>query len=449
MKRLLISVLLAFQAILLPAQFRAGVSGYDDLYDSETVKLLKEHVSILASADFEGRKACSEGEAAAAEYFGKALSGAGIELLTPVSGEEFKTDAGGTSRMVAGYIQGCDDSLNDSYIVIGARLDNLGSDTYTVEGETVRRIYYGANGNASGLAMLLELAREMKMNRLSLRRSVIIAAFGATLENLAGSRHFIERGFVPKDKICAMVNLDMLGNTANAFYAYTSGNADMSRLVSIVNGDLVPIRPELTSTEAYPSDHRTFYAYEIPSVFFSTGRYSEHGTEKDTPSILDYAAMEKELEYVFQFCMTLSGAPAPVFDPSKMPSREDAPAGTISFADCDIKPAFLGNPDPRNFLEKWVYQYLKYPREAAENGRQGRVMVDFVIDEKGNVTDVKVRRGVSEALDAEAVRVIEASPRWRPGRHRGKKVRVALTLPVEFRLEKKGGSFGINGNIVK
>ena len=111
---------------------------------------------------------------------------------------------------------------------------------------------------------------------------------------------------------------------------------------------------------------------------------------------------------------------------------------------------FLTSSEPSYFLEKWVYQYLKYPKYAVENGIQGRVLVDFVIDEDGNVKDVKVSRSIHTALDDEAVRVISASPKWRPGRHRGKKVKVALTVPVDFRLEKNTkGSLGINGKRIK
>jgi TonB family protein len=106
---------------------------------------------------------------------------------------------------------------------------------------------------------------------------------------------------------------------------------------------------------------------------------------------------------------------------------------------------FLNSTDPRAFLEKWVYQYLKYPESALMDGVQGRVMVDFIIEKDGKVTDVRVVKGVSPELDAEAVKVISASPKWKPGRRAGDKVRVSMTIPVEFRLEKKGvkPSFGI------
>ena len=154
--------------------------------------------------------------------------------------------------------------------------------------------------------------------------------------------------------------------------------------------------------------------------------------------------MERELEYVYTFAVALCNGQRPMFRQDS--GRTPAPvADAVSWNDVDVKPVFLTSNDPSFFLEKWVYQYLKYPKYAVENGIQGRVFVDFVIDESGNVTDVKVSRSVHTALDEEAVRVISASPKWRPGRHRGKKVKVSMTIPVDFRLERNKGSFGING----
>ena len=106
---------------------------------------------------------------------------------------------------------------------------------------------------------------------------------------------------------------------------------------------------------------------------------------------------------------------------------------------------FLNSTDPGKFLKEWVYKYIKYPEAAIRDGVQGRVMVDFIIDKDGKVTDVRVLRSVSEELDAEAVKVVSASPKWKPGRMNGNKVRTSMTFPVEFRLEKNTGkaSFGI------
>ena len=98
---------------------------------------------------------------------------------------------------------------------------------------------------------------------------------------------------------------------------------------------------------------------------------------------------------------------------------------------------FFGSADPKSFISQWVYRYLKYPESAVSEGIQGTVQVGMVIGADGKVVDVKVIRGVSEELDAEAVKVVAASPKWTPGMVDGKKVKVSLTIPVEFRLERK------------
>ena len=248
MKRLLLATAVLLSSWTLPAQFRT--QDYADLYDTETVTALKGHVSMLAGAQMEGRKAGSEGERMSAEYIGRTLREYGIELITPEAGETFglAREGGDTlvSRNVAAFIQGCDPALSDRYILIGARMDNLGSDTYTVDGETVNRIYYGANGNASGMAILLELARMLHSSRLRLGRSVLLVAFGASAESMAGSWYFLDRAFSDSDRIDAMVNLDMLGTASLGFYAYTSSNADLNTLLRRLEGELLPIRPALT-----------------------------------------------------------------------------------------------------------------------------------------------------------------------------------------------------------
>lgn len=449
MKRLTIFLLAAFTSLCSYAQYRGGVS-YSDLYDSETVTAFKSHVGELSAAHLEGRKAGSEGEALAAAYVTETLKKYGVDVISPADGEVFgiRKENGDTltSRNVIGFVQGYDKSLRDRYIVVGARLDNIGTMTMTVDGKEVEKIYYGANGNASGLAIMMELARKVQTNSIMFRRSVLFVAFGASSESFAGSWYFLNRSFSDVANIDAMINLDMLGMGNSGFYAYTSSNADLNLVLRELSAELQPVLPELTSAEIYPSDHRAFYDKEIPSVHFTTGRYYEHNTEKDTQSILDYENMERELEYIYNFTQALADKDDGfAFRPSDVPERSSSYDDVVAYNDCDQRPMFLNSADPYQFLEKWVYQYLKYPEEALMEGVQGRVMVDFIIEKDGKVTDVRVVKGVSPELDAEAVKVVSASPKWRPGRLAGEKVRVSMTIPVEFRLEKKGGksSFGI------
>jgi len=87
-----------------------------------------------------------------------------------------------------------------------------------------------------------------------------------------------------------------------------------------------------------------------------------------------------------------------------------------------------------NTFTKWVFERLVYPEVAKENGIQGRVTLQFVVDTDGSVRDVKVIRGVDPALDKEAVRVVSSSPKWTPGRQRDKPVKVRYIFPVIFQL---------------
>ena len=96
-------------------------------------------------------------------------------------------------------------------------------------------------------------------------------------------------------------------------------------------------------------------------------------------------------------------------------------------------PSF-GSGDANEF-RSWVAQNMKYPDVAQENGIQGRVYVNFVVEPDGSITNVKVIRGVDPALDKEAVRVIASSPKWNPGKQRGKPVRVSYTFPITFVLQ--------------
>lgn len=86
-------------------------------------------------------------------------------------------------------------------------------------------------------------------------------------------------------------------------------------------------------------------------------------------------------------------------------------------------------------LMQYLSKNIKYPTIAQENGTQGRVTVQFVVNKDGSIVDAKVLRGVDPYLDKEAIRVIMGMPKWKPGMQRGKPVRVKYTVPVMFRLQ--------------
>lgn len=429
MRRLFLLFILLGFSIQAACQYRDP--DLQALYDSETVARMKENVSFFASRALEGRAAGSDGEREAAAYFASRLSEFGVDVLNEADVFGIRRESGDTltSLNVIGYIPGYDKKLKDRYILIGARLDGLGTRTVNIDGKPCEQIFPGANSNASGLAVLLELARMLQRENVLLRRSVILCAFGSSLCQQAGSWYFLNRSFPASDKIDAMINLDMLGGgTSNSFYAYTGSDLNMTAMVEELSGTLQPVLPQIVPEEPVPSDHRSFYDRKIPFVMFTTGMYPEYNTTSDVPEELDYPMMEREVEYLYHFAGHMCN-----YEKKKY----NVIAGTVPYADCDWKPSFLGTTDLKEFMKRWVYVYLRYPEEAVSEGKQGKVLVDFVIDENGKVTDVEVARGVDPLLDAEAVRIISASPDWKPGRVRGQKVRTSLSLYVEFRLQKR------------
>lgn len=128
---------------------------------------------------------------------------------------------------------------------------------------------------------------------------------------------------------------------------------------------------------------------------------------------------------------TQEAAQTAVYTPPAVEEEEEEAAQQI-FTVVEEMPEFPGG---MNELLKYLAKSIKYPVIAQENGIQGRVICAFVVNRDGSIVDAEVLRGVDPSLDKEALRVINAMPKWKPGKQRGKPVRVKYTVPVTFRLQ--------------
>ena len=99
---------------------------------------------------------------------------------------------------------------------------------------------------------------------------------------------------------------------------------------------------------------------------------------------------------------------------------------------CEQMPTYEGGDVA---LLKYLTDSVKYPELAKKHGVQGRVVIGFIVEKDGSLTNVKVLRAVDRALDAEALRVVKGMPKWIPGRQNEQRVRVRYNVPVSFRLE--------------
>ena len=149
----------------------------------------------------------------------------------------------------------------------------------------------------------------------------------------------------------------------------------------------------------------------------------------------------------------VTAAPATAAEPVQAVAdaqpKADAPEAVVPDGDDKVydiveqQPEFPGGPSA---MAKWLGDNIKYPAEAAKKGIEGRVIVQFVVGSDGTVGNVNIMRGVDPLLDKEAVRVINAMPKWTPGKQDGKPVAVKYTIPVTFR-QDGGADKGKSGVI--
>ena len=180
---------------------------------------------------------------------------------------------------VIGKIISRNHRYRDEYIVIGAHFDHLGyggPGSGSLKPDT-SAIHNGANDNASGVAGLLELAHKLQSNKQLLKRSILLIGFDAEEKGLLGSKHFIANPTIEKTNIITMINMDMIGRmkdstamvggvgTSPIFEPFLSGLSKISNL-----------NLEYDQAGYGPSDHASFYAEDIPVLFFFTGDYSDH-----------------------------------------------------------------------------------------------------------------------------------------------------------------------------
>jgi len=143
----------------------------------------------------------------------------------------------------------------------------------------------------------------------------------------------------------------------------------------------------------------------------------------DDPTIID----EPEIEPTEAFSGMLIDALPSIAPNDKTDENADI------FEVVEQKPEFPGG---EQVLLRWIANNIKYPTIAIENGIQGIVFVNFVVDRDGGISNAKVLRSVDPLLDKEALRVVNMLPKWEPGKQRGKPVRVSYTIPIHFRLQQ-------------
>jgi len=230
------------------------------------------------------------------------MKASSVALTVEVEGSSKVVFEKTKTRNVIGIIEGSDKKLKAEYVVVGAHYDHLGwGGTSSSRDPENHAIHYGADDNGSGTSGLLEMAD--KLAHAKLKRSVVIIAFGAEEIGTIGSKYFTNNPTVSKDKIVAMVNLDMVGRLKDTKEITVSGVGTSKEGEQLLNDILIEEDRDLVLGIEYngfgPSDHANFYVEDIPVFFFNTGAHDDYHTPRDVVEKINFEGLKRVTEYAY------------------------------------------------------------------------------------------------------------------------------------------------------
>ncbi len=269
-----------------------------------------------------------------------------FETNVVISGQSEVIETTLPTRNVVMEISGSDKILKNEFVVIGAHFDHLGMGG-PGSGSRVPDtlgIHHGADDNASGVAMVLGLARELAESRKNLKRSIIVLAFSGEEEGLLGSKRFLDSSGIDPAKVNAMVNLDMVGRLTENTRVQVGGvgTSDVFRKLIYDSCDTTEMKLSLTDEGYGPSDHASFYGRNIPVLFVTTGAHLDYHTPSDTWEKINYPGMVTISELSYKIITDLANNPKLVFKeagPKTGSSRGTRRKGIT----LGIMPDFAGN----------------------------------------------------------------------------------------------------------
>ena len=297
-------------------------------------KTIQEDVTFLADDKLEGRQTGTEGEKAAAAYIAERFKN--LNLTSKGTDGYFQTfsfkpktephqevnytvkdgDSTITGTNVIGYI----DNKAPKTVVIGAHYDHLG---YGAEGSLHRgdtAIHNGADDNASGVAVLLNLVSKLK-DTLQ-KNNYLFIAFSGEEMGLLGSNYFVKNPTIDSSSMNYMINMDMVGRLKkdSTLAVYGTGTSPIFKQTLTAHNS----KFKLISKESGvgPSDHTSFYLNNIPVLHFFTGQHEDYHKPGDDSEKLNYAGMETIGNYIFDIIGDLDDNGKLAFRKTKNESEE-------------------------------------------------------------------------------------------------------------------------------
>ena len=269
--------------------------------DETTVEDFKSRVGYLASDKLGGRSAGSKGDILARDYmidlFEKSSSSVLVQDFEVITNR--RTQETAMTHNVIAVLPGNDSILKEEYVIIGGHYDT------TANPPKARRLFFdninnGADDNASGTAMVLELFEKYASTN-NHKRTLVFILFGGEELGLLGSKYYTENPTIDLEKVQLMVNLDMIGRLDEEKNVYLGGVPTAYGLSETLQPFFEASELKVTSYEHTASgvrslfsrsDHYNFYRKDVPSLFFFTGIHKDYHTPRDEADLVNYEGLK-------------------------------------------------------------------------------------------------------------------------------------------------------------
>lgn len=295
---------------------------------------IKEDVAFLADDKLEGRETGTKGEQAAAAYIVERFKELGLQpkgtegfyqtfTFKPKKGphgEVDYTNAGEDSTITGTNVLAYIDNQAENTIIIGAHYDHLG---YGSEGSLHRgdkEIHNGADDNASGVAVMLDLAGKLKTANSS--NNYLFMAFSGEEMGLLGSNYFTKNATLDLSKANYMINMDMVGRLKQDSTLAVYGVGTSPRWKQTLSATNPGFKIVENESGVGPSDHTSFYLQDIPVLHFFTGQHDDYHKPGDDTEKLNYEGMDAISNYIFDVITELDKSGKLAFRKTKNESEE-------------------------------------------------------------------------------------------------------------------------------